>query len=64
MDDFEVCTLKENEEIWYEFIPERDFSIKFYRAKGFPLFKIIKCQEESFLECLSKQKEVIASQLS
>jgi len=25
MDDLEVCVLKEGEEIWYEFLPERDF---------------------------------------
>lgn len=44
MDDLEVCVLNEGEEIWYGFLPERDFSIKFYRVRGFPLFKIIKCK--------------------
>lgn len=63
MDDLEIVTLREGEEIWYEFIPERDFSIKFYRAKGFPLFKIIECSEESYIDCLSKHKKLLAYQV-
>ena len=63
MDDLEVCVLNEGEEIWYEFLPERDFSIKFYRARGFPLFKIIKCKEESYIDCLSKHKRLLAVQV-
>ena len=57
MDDLEVVTLEQNEVTWYEFIPERDYSIKFYRAKGFPLLKVIECEEESKVECLSKHQK-------
>ena len=33
--------------------------MKLYRIKGFPLFKIIKCKEENYVECLKKNKEII-----
>jgi hypothetical protein len=64
IDDLEIVTLREGEEIWYEFIPERDFSIKLYRAKGFPLFKIIECDEESYIDCLTQHKKMLALQVS
>lgn len=38
MDELEVATLRKGEEAWYEFLPERDFALKLYRVKGFPLF--------------------------
>lgn len=43
MDELEVSTLRKGEQTWYEFIPERDFVLKLYRAKGFPIFKVFKC---------------------
>jgi hypothetical protein len=56
MDDLEVTTLKRGEQVWYEFLPERDFALKLYRVKGFPLFKVFKCMEENYAVCLSNQK--------
>ena len=44
MDDLEVVSLQQDESVWYSFIPERDFSIKFYRAKGYPLLKVVECE--------------------
>ncbi len=59
MDDLEVVALSKGEQIWYEFVPERDFSLKLYRIKGFPLFKVIKCSEDDYIGCLNKNKKYI-----
>lgn len=59
MDELEVCSLRRGEETWYEFIPERDFTLKLYRVKGFPLTKIIKCKEENYIQCLSRDKKYL-----
>ena len=40
MNDLELANLKQGEEVLYEFIPERDYSIKFYRAKGVPIYRL------------------------
>jgi DNA-binding transcriptional MerR regulator len=64
MDDLEVANLREGEEVWYEFIPERDYSIKFYRAKGFPLFKVIECIESNYIECLDRNRKLLQLQVA
>ena len=34
-----------------------------YRAKGFPLVKIIQCDEEGYIDCLTKHKKLLALQV-
>jgi hypothetical protein len=49
-------TLRKGEQAWYEFLPERDFTLKLYRIKGFSLFKVFKCNDENYAQCLSNHK--------
>jgi hypothetical protein len=42
--------------VLYDFLPERDFTLKLYRAKGYPLFKVFKCAEDKYAQCLGNQK--------
>ena len=44
-----MVVLKKGDQAWYEFMPERDFALKLYRIKGFPLFKLIECQERNYI---------------
>ena len=59
MDDLQLATLSEGQSAWYEFIPERDYSIKFYRAKGYPVFKVFECAYESYTDCLERNKKTL-----
>ena len=58
-----MATLRKGEQVWYEFLPERDFVLKLYRVKGFPLFKVFKCIEEKYAECLSNYKSLFEAGL-
>lgn len=62
MDEMELTYLEQGQEVWYEFIPERDFTLKLYRHKGFPFFKIIQCKEDDYIECLSKERNYVQAQ--
>lgn len=37
--------------------------MKFYRLRGFPFLKVIKCDEEGYIDCLSKHKKLLALQV-
>ncbi len=58
MDELEVATLSKGEQVLYDFLPERDFVLKLYRAKGYPLFKVFKCAEDKYAQCLGNQKQL------
>ena len=57
MDELKFVSLQQDESVWYEFIPETDFSIKFHRAKGYPLLKVVECEEENVGDCLEQNKK-------
>lgn len=57
IDDLEVANLRQGETAYYEYIPDRDYSIKFYRAQGFPMFEVFECAEENFGQCLDSKRK-------
>ena len=48
--------------MWYEFIPERDFTLKMYRHAGFPFLKVFKCNEDDYIGCLSRERNILTAQ--